>query len=125
MDTIICDTCAICGDLLSDKINHKLDCEHVFHYECLLKSFGNHNAGKNRNCPYCRKQCSYLPLVNGLKKISIGIHCPLSGKEAKTEEFKKYNSKCNHILKRGKNKGQECGKNCKLGYYVCNAHLKT
>ena len=31
---------------------------------------------------------------------------------------------CNTILKSGKNKGNECGKNCKLGYFQCNRHLK-
>ena len=123
MDTMSCDTCSICGDLMSDKFTHKLTCGHEYHYECLLKSFGNYSE-KNINCPYCRKKCEYLPLVNGLKKITVGIHCAFIDKEVLTEELKNYNCKCNYIFKRCKNVGQECGKNCKLGFYVCNAHFK-
>ena len=33
-----------------------------------------------------------MPLVNGLKKITIGIHCPLIEKGTKTEELKQYNN---------------------------------
>jgi len=34
------------------------------------------------------------------------------------------NKPCRGILKKGKRKGQECGKNCKLGYEYCGTHLK-
>ena len=50
----------------------KLPCNHVFHYECLMKTFDNSN--RNR-CPYCREKACYLPLANGVKKIKPGIHC--------------------------------------------------
>jgi hypothetical protein len=120
----IVEDCAICGLTLNEKYSHKLICGHTFHYECLLKSFNC--SDKHRFCPYCRKKCEHLPLINGLKKVLPGIHCKsinqihiynISLKE-------NYNKKCNHVLQRGKNKGQECEKNCKLGYYVCNAHFK-
>ena len=58
-----------------------------------------------------------LPIVNGLKKLHYGIHYydnkPLLN-----------NTLCNHTLKSGKNKGNKCNKNCKLGYNVCGTHLK-
>ena len=34
------------------------------------------------------------------------------------------NVMCNAILKTGKNKGNACGKYCKLGYFQCNRHFK-
>ena len=33
--------CAICGILLKDKYSYTLNCNHKFHYECLMKSFMN------------------------------------------------------------------------------------
>ena len=31
--------CPICGDELSKHYSHKLNCGHIFHYECLFKAF--------------------------------------------------------------------------------------
>ena len=31
---------------------------------------------------------------------------------------------CQSILKSGKNKGEICGKNCKIGFNVCQRHFK-
>ena len=117
--------CAICGLALSEKYPHKLDCGHSFHYECLMKSFGNYNVEKNRNCPYCRKKTNYLPLIYGLKKIIPGIHCSFYELKDKKEELKEYQIKCNHVLTRGKRKHEQCGKNCKLGYQQCGLHHKS
>ena len=83
MNTI---TCAICGDPMTDKFVHKLKCEHEFHYECLMKSFGTYNIEKNRNCPYCRKPTVYLPLVNGLKKVTPGVHCSIHNLKKKKKK---------------------------------------
>ena len=33
------EACSICGDNLKLHYSHKLECDHIFHYECLLKSF--------------------------------------------------------------------------------------
>lgn len=123
-------TCAICGDNLSVKLSHKLNCgtpgePHEFHYECLLKTFSCNNTEKNRNCPYCRKKIDYLPLVYGLKKVVPGIHCSFYDLKNKKEELKGYQVKCKHILTRGKRKNEECGKNCKLGFQYCGIHHKS
>ena len=107
--------CSICGDNLKKEYQTTLKCKHTFHYECILLTFKNM---KSLDCPYCRNESEYLPIINGLKKCIVGIH----GKEK--EEFSNQNKKCNAILKRGKNKGNECGKNCKLGYYQCRIHFK-
>lgn len=132
-----CSECAICGSPLSESYTHKLSCGHSFHYECLLKSFKLKNSNysyykknTNNSCPYCRSSHNILPVVNGLKKIDIGIHI-------KPSEF--YNDKglgtmydknlkniqnvpCKAILKKGKRKGEVCGKACKLGSYYCGSH---
>ena len=38
--------CNICGDELCNGYIYKTDCNHIFHYECLMKSFQN-NIEKN------------------------------------------------------------------------------
>lgn len=120
--------CGICGLGLSEKISYKLNCKHVFHYECLMKSFNNTSYNKKCSniCPYCRKNSEYLPLINGLKKIIPGVHCNISSYEIdslKTELKEKYSHKCGFTLSRGKNKGELCGKTCILGYGYCRPHL--
>lgn len=107
--------CSICGDLLNNQFKHKLVCGHEFHYECLLKSF---KSMKNNDCPYCRKEMNILPLVNGIKKIDLYLH---DLNEAELYE----NKMCNAILTKGKNKGNQCGAHCKLGYFQCKRHLKS
>ena len=135
-----CSECAICGSPLSESYTHKLSCGHSFHYECLLKSFKLKNSNysyykknTNNSCPYCRSSHNILPIVNGLKKIDIGIHI-------KPSDF--YNDKglgtiydknlkniqnvtCKAILKKGQRKGEVCGKACKLGSYYCGSHKKN
>ena len=113
--------CGICGLDIDDKFPYTLDCGHKFHYECLLKTFSNIsytvNGKYNMQCPYCRKKSSYLPLVNGLKKINICIH-----DTSNVSEFE--NIKCKTIMKSGKRKNEQCGANCKLGYFQCSRHFK-
>jgi len=137
MDSITED-CDICGLSLKKGYTHELSCSHKFHYECLLKTFRmnktKYNELKKRNCcPLCRAPTGYLPIVNGLKKLEVGVH--ISRKDFINQkglnEIYSYNlthlnnTKCNVIIKRGKRKGEECGKNCKLGYDQCGVHLKT
>ena len=72
--------CSICGLELNEKYTHELSCGHKFHYECLMKTFAHtpkKSYGKKKvlnSCPYCRKDCDYLPVVNGLKKLIVGVH---------------------------------------------------
>ena len=110
--------CMICGDKLSDKDIQKLDCGHEYHYECILKSF-IHSKDYENTCPYCRQVQDILPTVNGLKKLNIGIHYN------KYENIDYQNIPCKYILKSGKNKGNECNKNCKIGFNVCGRHYKN
>lgn len=105
--------CAICQEPLSTKKTHKLNCNHVFHYECLYKSF---KEDWLKSCPYCRSYDNNLPLVNGLKKIDLNIHSGYF-------DSKYVNIPCNHKLLTGKNKGKICSKNCALGEFKCINHI--
>jgi hypothetical protein len=115
--------CSICGIPLKDKYQYKLSCNHVFHYECLLKTFVHSKqtdfySGKYKNkCPYCRGKCEYLPIVNGLNKVIVDIHYKYEKPELKC-------TRCKAVLQRGKNKGNVCNKKCLLGYEYCGLHKK-
>ena len=109
-------SCIICGECLEDKYSIKLewDCNYEYHYECIATTL---KQDKYNRCPYCATSDQLLPLINGLKKIDTKIH--------KIDSDNPYeNIMCNTILKSGKNKGNECGKYCKLGYFQCNRHIK-
>lgn len=128
--------CAICGLSLSDGYVHKLECGHEFHYECLLKSFKSKTSNysyykkNNNNCPYCRSSNNILPIINGLKKIEVGIHIKVNDFYKNKGLGTVYNNKlinlqnvpCKAILKKGKRAGETCGKCCKLGSYYCGSH---
>jgi hypothetical protein len=117
------DCCPICGDDFHNELCHTLECNHKYHYNCLLLTFKNLRCN---GCPYCRSKNNYLPIVNGLKKQVVGIHVSKAEELSDENGVMKYNNvPCNALLKRGCNKGKECGKNCKIGYDKCRAHDKT
>mgnify|MGYP001169076898 FL=1 len=105
--------CGICGEENNEYL-HTLKCNHTFHYQCLFLSFKNDL--KYRHCPYCRSQNNLLPIVSGVKKVHPKIH--------DYSDTSLLNKKCDMVLKRGKNKGEKCSKNCRLGYNYCGIHLK-
>ncbi len=114
--------CSICGLSITDKYCYELPCKHKFHYECLMKTFMKNPKLNNKNyCPYCRSESGNLPIVNGLKKILIGVHV---NNYSELNTIKLKNEPCKYILKKGKNKGEKCGKNCFLGYDYCKIHTK-
>ena len=112
--------CNICGDKLGNAPVHTLKCNHHFHYECILKSFQS-SLEYNNVCPYCRYEIDRLPIVNGLKNLSRGIHY-ITEYEKVCYNYK--NIPCQHVLKSGKNKGDLCNKNCKIGSDCCGRHFK-
>ena len=129
MDT---EECSICGLELNEKYCYELSCTHKFHYECLMKTFAHtpkKSYGKKKvvnSCPYCRKDCDYLPIVNGLKKLLIGVHFATIKEFSDENGFtKNQNTRCKFILTRGKNKGDECDKKSQLGYDYCKIHKKA
>lgn len=115
--------CSICGSDLNEKFSITLKCHHSYHYECLLCSFTEikKSAVKHHyvnRCPYCRRSCDLLPVVNGLTKMVPMIHYKINCEKPKYEEIR-----CKGILKTGKNKGNTCNKKCQLGYEYCKRHL--
>ncbi len=110
-------TCGICGDLLNEKYTHTLNCNHTFHYECIMKTF-QYNKKLYNQCPLCRQPSGLLPLVNSLPKLIKGIHY--------YDNYPPHyeSTKCQQILKSGKRKGCECGLTCMLGLNVCKRHHK-
>ena len=109
-------SCIICGENLNEKYVVSLECacKSKYHYECIFNTLKN---DKYQKCPLCSSPDMKLPIVNGLKKIDQYIHI--------IDENNPYENKmCQTILKTGKNKGQICGKNCKLGYTECQRHFK-
>lgn len=112
--------CAICGLKLKEKYSYQLNCNHCFHYDCLLKTFNNHYNKKNRRCPYCKNKSDHLPLINGIKKPIENIHYTT---QIELDNLIIKNERCCHILTKGKRKGDKCNKKCKLGYYYCQCHL--
>ena len=55
----------------------------------------------------------YLPIANGLKKLIVGVHGNYKELYDENGNHKLKNKSCQHILTRGKNKGNQCSKNCK------------
>lgn len=115
--------CAICGLDLNEKFQIKLSCNHIFHYECLLKTFTQNikyesysNNYKNK-CPYCRSKVGVLPVVNGLKSVQLDIHYKIYDKKPEPICIP-----CKAILKKGKNKNNPCNKKCQLGLEYCGLH---
>lgn len=111
------DTCCdICGDLLNDKCVIKLNCNHSFHYECVMKTFLA-DKKKINQCPLCRRKHGPLPVVNGLSKLTSGIHFIDANDLPEL-----INIPCSTILKSGKRKGEPCNAKCMLGMDHCKRH---
>ena len=41
--------CSICGIPLKEKYTHSLQCNHKFHYECLLKTFTSNSKYEKKD----------------------------------------------------------------------------
>jgi hypothetical protein len=120
-DTAKTTECGICGGALSEAFCETLKCSHVFHYECILKTYQMSKKGacayKNR-CPYCRANVGYLSIVNGCKPIPK-IHHPTMVTPQVTQ------IRCQHLLLCGKRKGQPCDKKSSVGTTFCKTHQPT
>ena len=130
------DECAICYEKLDDS-QIQLNCGHKFHYNCILQTFKANLNKKIRHikkCPFCRASTGYLELrenIYPIKHIHHEFyeieHCLLRNDFDKLDEItKKYidYSKCNAIIKTGKNKGYQCKKKKKKNCDYCHLHLK-
>ena len=82
------DNCCLICHLGNETECKKLSCSHYYHESCL---------GNIKNCPYCNKKITVKKLN---KKITL----------------KPLDNICKVILKSGKRKGEECGRN-NCGYH--------
>ena len=119
-------TCIICYDKLDDNSVDKvtLKCNHTFCYECLLESYKgtkcNFTSQKtHRICPYCRTPAGYLPLKCSMTPLK-GIHREYGKKVSKSKQL--VVNKCKGVIKTGKNKGNNCECNSKIGSEYCGRH---
>ena len=61
--------CSICyEDYLSDKVILQLNCEHIFHMECLNEWWKRINEKK---CPYCKVINNNLVIVKNSNNINV------------------------------------------------------
>ena len=108
--------CDICGEQHTSKYVHTLPCGHLFHYECIQKTF-QYDRKRLNSCPLCGKASGLLPVVNNIPKVLRGIHYhkgqPLPNIPKLT---------CSVHLKSGKRKGEPCGCNCMIGKDICKRH---
>ena len=118
--------CYICGEIDKYKYEQRLCCGHIYHYECIMKTFicdNDTSFGKKKNnnyCPYCSKESGLLPVINNLPKIIKGIHYSLHEKKPEVDKIL-----CQGIILSGKKKGMICNRNCILGYNYCKLHKKN
>lgn len=98
--------CLISNEMIHKQDGIQLQCGHFFRYHCLFQEYlvnkSFRTTSKSVKCPYCRRtQNGILPYKTGYEKIE-GLNYPES-RAMKTQ-------KCEFILKRGKRKGEICGK---------------
>ena len=115
------EVCSICGEDINNKFKFKINnCNHEFHYECLMKTYQYQHR---LSCPYCREKGDLLPIVNSVKPIK-GVHYNNIKELYDENGFEKnINTRCDYIYKRGNNKGGCCNKKCMIGYNQCKLHL--
>lgn len=122
------DKCLISGENLSDNYVTLL-CNHKFNYKQLYYEIFNQKTGKNQvsynmkfqsvnhiTCPFCRnKQNKILPYIEEeIAETTYGVNYPF--------KYCMYNSTCKYKYISGKNKNNECGKECNGEY--CLKHKK-
>ena len=97
-----CIECKVCYDNIEDGNYIELKCSHAYHSDCILMSY-QMKTDRFRECPYCRKDGGYLPLLDGQTPIK-NIH-----REWLIENKNYgYYGRCIGVLKSGKNKGKQC-----------------
>jgi hypothetical protein len=119
--------CSICGSELNEKESpddyHILDCNHKFHYSCLIKFLENDNSRNRYNyCPYCREKFDFLPLKDKIKPIKY-IHAEYYHKKNNLDNIQE-NKANTHLCSAIKKDGSPCKKHINIMMKYCNIHDK-
>jgi hypothetical protein len=110
-----CNIC--CTNMIKGDIVVKLLCNHYYHYECILENYRNAKK-KVRECPYCRSEGGWLPLMENMKP-ELHIHQEYFKKKCMTK------CKCPAKLVSGYKKGKKCGNPGYKNYGgYCGKHKK-
>ena len=108
-------------DSTEDDVVLKTNCNHYFHYNCLIqsiKSKSTYYSHSRQECPYCRSQMGWFPKLTENQQLLKYVH-----KEFYAYLYNKPNATCQAIVKSGKKKGLLCGCKIKIvGSLVCGKH---
>jgi hypothetical protein len=89
--------CAICLSTINEKDKYKLECNHVFHTDCIVQWF----RGSNGNCPCCwdnkKKKMSYYGVW---ERPYIDTRCKKLEKYSKKEGDKKLKKQVEKLNKK-------------------------
>ena len=117
--------CHICYENIDENQQiATLSCGHKFHYKCILlvfKSALQKSVVASKQCPYCRSNSDYLPLIPGILPIKF-IHKEYNSSGDMPIQF--IPGKCKYILKRGPNSGHQCSCSIKTEDGYCKKHQK-
>ena len=101
-----------------------LKCKHKYHYQCILlvfKSLLQKSSYATKECPYCRTNTNFLPLIPGIQPIKF-IHQEY--KPAGQSIIQYIPGKCQYMLKRGPRAGHQCACAIKTEDGYCKKHQK-
>ena len=117
---ICCGEFSFNEDGSQDDVVLKTNCNHYFHYNCLLESIKSkktYYSHSRQECPYCRSQIGWLPKLNDNHQLLKHVH-----KEYYNMTYKP-TAVCQAIVKSGKKKGLICGCKVKtIGGILCGRH---
>ena len=101
-----------------------LPCQHRYHYQCILlvfKSIIQKSSYASKQCPYCRSNTLFLPLIPGIQPIKYIHQEYLPSGKSKIQYIP---GKCKYILKRGPKSGYQCSNCIKTEDGYCKKHFK-
>lgn len=125
--------CSICYDTINSEDAQLIECGHVFHYDCIYRTFCNQIGKlkykrKKRICPFCRFECQLLPSKPGfIPKKNVTEDANYFIEQMRQENYDSIKAffkphLCHKILKSGANKGMQCSRKKKDGSLFCGNH---
>ena len=117
--------CFICYENIDESQPQvTLPCQHRYHYQCILlvfKSILQKSSYASKQCPYCRSNTPFLPLIPGIQPMKFIHQEYLPNGKSKIQYLP---GKCKYILKRGAKSGYQCSNCIKTEDGYCKKHFK-